>query len=286
MERQPRRMIRLAIAFAAAALVGAPALAGACTSDPECDDGLACNGVETCNLGTMQCQPGTPVVCPPPTQCQLSNDCQEPTGECVPTNQFDNVLCDDGFHCTIGDTCQGGVCVGGPGADSDNDGDCDLDEADCGCNPNDDREVCHLPNRLIGQIGSGAGEVLLEWHTPTLRKVPVATDEACDNVGRCTDGFCTRGRIRDVCTTDGDCALPADTCRVIINFGDQPDINLVFARIGRLDQPGFTPAVPGCSRKIDVTLDPIRPVTKLRVKAEGTVDGRRRRDRDVIRFHR
>ena len=32
-----------------------------CTTNADCDDGLFCNGVETCDTGTGECLPGTPV---------------------------------------------------------------------------------------------------------------------------------------------------------------------------------------------------------------------------------
>jgi len=57
---------------------------------------------------------------------------------------------------------------------------------------------------------------------------------------------------------------------------------LSFAKVGRTDQSAlFTPS-PGCSRKIDLPLDPARPTNRLRVKAKGTIDGRLRQDRDTI----
>jgi hypothetical protein len=60
-----KRVLRMAMTSSLGLLlVGSPAVA--CTTDPECDDGLVCNGSETCNLGTMGCEGGTPVSCPPP----------------------------------------------------------------------------------------------------------------------------------------------------------------------------------------------------------------------------
>jgi hypothetical protein len=256
----------------------------ACTSDAECTDGLACNGVETCNLGTSLCEGGSPVTCPPPGQCEVSVDCQEPSGSCVATPKPDFIICQDGNDCTVGDTCQAGVCTGGPGADSDGDGDCDDEEVACGCNPNDEREICHLPNRLIGRIGSGAGEVLLEWYSPTVRRVMVATDDACATAGQCVNKRCTRGKVRDFCTVDADCNQPPLTCRAIVNFADYPDIVLDFAQIRRVDVPGLTPVSRACSRKVDLAITPDYATNRFRFKASGTVDGRLRRDRDTIIF--
>jgi hypothetical protein len=249
-----------------------------CTMNSECDDGLACNGVETCNLGTNQCEFGTPVVC---SGTCLTGACVEPSGTCqVAAN---GVLCSDGAECTVSDTCQGGVCTPGPGGDADNDGDCDAEEATCGCNAADGAEICALPNRLVGFAGSGGGEVLLNWHTPTARRVTVATDPSCQQSGTCSAGRCSAGQINDVCATNSDCDLPANTCRMIVNYADVGDLSFVFAKVNRTDETAlFTPATPGCSRKVDVPLDTTRASNRVRTKAEGTIDGRLRRDRDTI----
>jgi len=252
-----RRSIQLAAALAACCLL-APRGALACTSDPECDDGLFCNGTETCNIGTSTCEPGTP--------------------------QPDNVICEDGDDCTLGDTCQSGVCTGGDGADSDGDGDCDDRESECGCNPNDPQEVCHLPNRIVGRIGNGPGEVLLEYHSPTVRRVSVPTDASCATAGQCVDERCATGKVRDVCTVDADCNQPPLTCRVIVNYGDVSDLVLEYAKLGVLDVSGFTPATRGCSRKVDVAIDPVRSASRYKFRAAGTVAGRTRHDRESLRF--
>jgi hypothetical protein len=193
------------------------------------------------------------------------------------------VLCSDGQECTVSDTCQGGVCTPGAGGDADNDGDCDAEEATCGCNAADGAEICALPNRLVGFAGSGGGEVLLNWHTPTARRVTVATDPSCQQSGTCSAGRCSAGQINDVCATNSDCDLPANTCRMIVNYADVGDLSFVFAKVNRTDETAlFTPATPGCSRKVDVPLDTTRASNRVRTKAEGTIDGRLRRDRDTI----
>jgi hypothetical protein len=251
-----------------------------CANDGDCDDSLACNGMETCNLGTSQCEFGTPVVC---SGTCLTGTCVEPTGTCQVSPN--GVLCSDGAECTVSDTCQGGVCVSGAGGDADNDGDCNVEETTCGCNPNDGDEVCALPNRLVGVAGNAAGEVLLNWHTPTTRRVTVASDPSCQSSGVCTAGRCTAGQMEDLCTTNADCNLPADTCRMIVNYGDISDLAFVFGRVNRTDiTADFLPATPGCSRKIDVTLDPNRAANRVRSMATGTIDGRPRRDRENFSY--
>jgi len=96
-----------------------------CATDPECDDGLACNGVETCDTGSGNCVAGT-------TQCTAPCDasCSEPAGTCVP--EPDTTPCDSGLDtCSEPDECQGGVCINtGGNDDTDGDGTCDVDDLD------------------------------------------------------------------------------------------------------------------------------------------------------------
>ncbi|UCE58962.1 MAG: hypothetical protein JSU63_16155 [Phycisphaerales bacterium] len=48
-----------------------------CEEDAHCDDGVACNGVETCDVASHECLPGIPV------ECLRWQQCTEPTGECA-----------------------------------------------------------------------------------------------------------------------------------------------------------------------------------------------------------
>jgi hypothetical protein len=214
------------------------------------------------------------------------NACDGVEGVCVATVRPNGTICSDGDSCTINDSCQAGQCTGGSTSDTDGDGDCDLREQDCGCDFNDAAEICLLPNRQIGRPSGNAGEVLMNWYEPTVLRAEVATDSSCDNVGQCVASRCTRGKVYDVCSTDADCAQPPETCRTIVNWAFTPDIALDFAKIRRDPVPGYTPPTPGCSRKVDVALDPTRRITVLKLKARGTIDGRLRKERDVFKFVR
>ena len=93
-----------------------------------CDDGLACNGLETCEAGV--CTEGTPVDCGNGQYCVNSPDLGGPSS-CVADCNGDGD-CDDSLGCTT-DTCVDGVCEHsskcGPGALADcvePDGDCPL----------------------------------------------------------------------------------------------------------------------------------------------------------------
>jgi uncharacterized protein (TIGR02145 family) len=73
---------------------------------PECDDGDPCNGVETCNLETGECETGKSVVCDDALSCNGLESCAAcpecPGGyECLVE---DGEECDDGNPCTV-DSC-------------------------------------------------------------------------------------------------------------------------------------------------------------------------------------
>jgi hypothetical protein len=111
---------------------------GICTGDADCDDGDSCNGSETCDVSTGQCQAGTdPITCGDGDMCNGAEACDPATGLCgagPPPNcsdgnactddgcdpvlgctHVDNTAsCNDGNACTVSDTCGGGTCAGTP----------------------------------------------------------------------------------------------------------------------------------------------------------------------------
>jgi hypothetical protein len=90
-----------------------PNMAGMCTSDAQCSDNDACNGVETCHPGAtganaMGCVMGTALSCDDHIAC-TTDACAPATG-C--THAANDALCNAG--CFTGATCQVGTgCVGG-----------------------------------------------------------------------------------------------------------------------------------------------------------------------------
>jgi hypothetical protein len=120
--------------------VGDSCRAGSCVGAPrDCDDGIACSGIETCSEvsdrclpGTTECAPGT--VCAPETDsceasclgCSIGGVCYgagdaNPMNSCEVCNPArsratwsanDGVRCDDGLFCTENDVCSAGVCGG------------------------------------------------------------------------------------------------------------------------------------------------------------------------------
>ncbi|UCG33244.1 MAG: S8 family serine peptidase [Phycisphaerales bacterium] len=69
--------------------------------DAACDDGLFCNGAETCNV-TLGCQAGSPVDCDDGVGC-TDDSCNEVTDAC--DNVPDDGYCDDGLFCNGVETC-------------------------------------------------------------------------------------------------------------------------------------------------------------------------------------
>jgi hypothetical protein len=134
---RPRR-IGLLVALVVALVAGIPlAQAQECWSDPDCDDGQVCNGLEWCDLGGGPpgwCQPGTAVVCDDSDPC-TTDQCVEPTGTCTftPSGDAESAAGSDGL-CDTGDDNldlygADGVC--GSGDDVTGDGVCaNLDNCD------------------------------------------------------------------------------------------------------------------------------------------------------------
>jgi hypothetical protein len=159
-----------------------------CEADADCaalEDGDLCNGTLFCNTAKVpyHCAvaPQTLVTCPEPdgpdAPC-LAAVCDPGTGGCSLVAASDGKPCDDGNGCTLSDTCQEGVCVGGPAANC-NDGNPCTDDA---CVP---AEGClHAPNA-----------------------VPCNDGDACTTQDACGGGECQGGPALgcddgNVCTTD------------------------------------------------------------------------------------
>ena len=72
-----------------------------CSLDADCDDGLHCNGYETCVDGV--CEPGDPIVCDDGVECTVDSCDEAQQGACV--SFADDGFCDDGLFCTGTETC-------------------------------------------------------------------------------------------------------------------------------------------------------------------------------------
>ena len=107
-----------------------------------CDDGDACTTEGLCQSGVCVAQP---VVCDDENPC-TDDACDADTGECVFAPN--NVDCDDGDVCTVGDECGDGLCAGTPV-------DCQC-ETDADCDKLEDGDLCngtlYCDTTLVQQI--------------------------------------------------------------------------------------------------------------------------------------
>ncbi|MEE9293297.1 MAG: hypothetical protein V3U83_10245, partial [Acidobacteriota bacterium] len=104
-----------------------------CLADADCDDGIVCNGSETCDSGTGQCLAGTPPDCDDLNPCTVDS-CDEASLGCVNDPLPDNTSCEDGLFCNGMETCQAGLCTSGAPVTCDDVNPCTMDSCDEGTN--------------------------------------------------------------------------------------------------------------------------------------------------------
>jgi len=161
-----------------------------------CSDGDPCTVGDFCLSGT--CRPGAQDSCDDGNPCTEDN-CLAEVGGCFHVPMADGWPCDDGNGCTVGESCDGGRCVGqGP---------------DC-----DDHNPCTDDRCDDLQVGC--------YHVPNTR--PCNDGSACTRTDRCQDGQCV-GADPVTCDdgnlcTDDDCD-PASGCRFTPNAASCDDGN-------------------------------------------------------------
>jgi hypothetical protein len=121
-----------------------------CENPEECDDGLVCNGVETCGDDGI-CHNGTPLVCEDDGNPCTDDVCSENAGGCDHPNN--EKPCDDGDVCTTADSCHDGVCVPGPV-----DPECTPPPSGCGNGTCDEGETCGTCPGDCGECPPGGSQ--------------------------------------------------------------------------------------------------------------------------------
>ena len=122
-----------------------------CRSYADCDDGLQCNGLETCDFTTGECLPGTPKDCNDGNPCNGEEVCDTESDSCIAGTP---VECSDGNDCNGIEVCnaQTGECEPGSLRQCDDLNPCNgvetCNEADGTCNPGeaivcDDGDACN-----------------------------------------------------------------------------------------------------------------------------------------------
>jgi CSLREA domain-containing protein len=151
---------------------GACNASGQCMQSPQtgtpCDDGIACNGPDTCVNGTCRsgslcggmfcnsfaCDDGNPCttgdycfmgLCMPGPSCDTCTICESDVG-CVPAS--DGASCADDDPCTANETCLAGECTGGTGC-----GSCASCETGVGC---------RVPPATCTEAGPGGASLTLK----------------------------------------------------------------------------------------------------------------------------
>jgi hypothetical protein len=211
-----------------------------CVSNADCDDGVACNGAETCD--GCWCLPPAPVLCDDGVDCTL-DECTEPAGECQSTPDHE--------RCGEGEWCVPGVgCVTPP--DCETDEECD-DGYTC-----DGEEVC---DPAEGRCRAGTSVNCKDEFDCTVDVCNEAYDR-CDNTAddsRCNDGrFCTI----DTCSATEGCLTAerecADAFGCTVDFCDdaasycihEPDDTVCEDGLQCTDDvcnPSASPDASGCS---------------------------------------
>jgi hypothetical protein len=177
-----------------------------------CGDGSVCNGAELCQAGI--CTAGTPIDCNDGNACNV--DTCDPISGCVHTPVPNGAGCDDGFFCTVGETCTSGTCGGGaardcsPLDDQCNDGVCDDAVDSCVQQPTnegiacDDSVFCTTGETCVSGV-CGAG---------SLTDCSVLDDQC--NLGVCdaiSDSCIIQPANEGLACTDGDACTAGDACQ-------------------------------------------------------------------------
>ncbi len=208
-------------------------VSGVCVNSPNsdpCDDGLFCNGADTCSAGGCADHAGDPcvamgMVCNELLNmcqgCMVDTDCIEDGNPCTDEICVDSVCvpvnnvgpCDDGVFCNGTDSCSGGVCSNSSGNPCFGGSECanlcdelnDTCALPAGTSCTDDGDVC------TQDVCDGAGVC---GHPPAASGIACADDgiectlDVCDGAGVCGHPSAPSGTA---CMGDGDdCTL--DEC--------------------------------------------------------------------------
>ncbi|MCB1034607.1 MAG: hypothetical protein KDD47_12320 [Acidobacteria bacterium] len=170
-----------------------------CTLDSECDDGLFCNGAETCNGGS--CQAGSDP-CP-------GQGCDESGDACVPLLCDDDGVCESGEDCgncpgdcptfpIPGAACGNGVCEAGNGEN------CLTCAADCNGKQNGNPAGRFCCGDGGGENPVSCGDARCSTSGFSCTTVPQPGGSSC-----CGDLLCEGGE------DGGNCAIDCGACDIV-----------------------------------------------------------------------
>ncbi|RJO67492.1 MAG: hypothetical protein C4523_09145 [Myxococcales bacterium] len=223
-----------------------------------CSDGEFCTVGDTCMAGACQGGGANDCVAALPNidaQCQ-ARTCDEANDVCVAANINEGMVCNDGFFCTVNDTCNTGACAGAARdctglitEDQCEDAFCDEDNDLCTVvNTNqgqtcDDGLFCTVNDTCnLGACNGGARDCSNSVSEPQCQ-LPVCDEEldqcealSANNGGGCNDA--NRCTVGDMCITGVcsgapmNCTGLADQCNDGVCNPDTGACNAVAAREG------------------------------------------------------
>jgi len=175
-----------------------------------CDDGLYCNGADSCDGAGGSCSIHTGDPCGGADgDGNCAESCDEAADGCTAAD-LDGAACDDGLFCNGPDTCSAGACTptsGNPCPGSDGDGDCaeSCDEASDSCSATDpDGAACDDGTFCNGPDTCSAGACSVSAGNPCIG------DPQCGGV--CNEGSDDCGASEGAPCDDGLFCNGADTC--------------------------------------------------------------------------
>ncbi len=201
------------------------AITGTCsvnkTNGTSCNDGNACTTPDTCQTGV--CTGGPAPNCNDSNAC-TTDACNTSTG-CTHTNMTNGTSCNDGNACTTPDTCQTGVCTGGPAPNCNDSNACTTDACNTstGCTHTNvtngtscnDGNACTTPDTCQTGVCTGGP-------APNCNDSNACTTDACNTSTGCTHTNVTNGTS----CNDGNACTTPDTCQTgVCTGGPAPNCN-------------------------------------------------------------
>jgi cysteine-rich repeat protein len=182
-------------------------------------------GTLTSGLTFVPPQPCANVVCPAPSQCELTNSCEPTTGLCTAVPRQNGTSCDDGDACTRTDTCQQGSCTGANPVVCTQSDQCHVAGT---CDPSSG--VCSNPIAANGSACNDGdactqSDACQEGSCTGANPVTCSASDQCHAAGTCdpSSGACSNPPLADGTPCfDGDLCTQTDRCESGICLGADP----------------------------------------------------------------
>ena len=183
--------------------------------DSACDDGLSCNGAETC--GASGCESGTTVDCDDGVSC-TDDACTEPGGQCDHTPV--DASCSDGDACNGTETCGASGCESGSPVDCDDGIACTIDSCATesgACSNEPDDSICDDGAFCNGDEQCSAVNGCVDGDDPCDDSIACTVDSCNESGDSC--GFAPS----DAACTDGSACNGSEVCSEVSGCGPGDD---------------------------------------------------------------